>query len=602
MLAFHNRWMKLATMALILFVLSLLIVLSGAALGLWEWSALLPPALFIGIAFLQLYVMSGRYRAAFRVALSLAESTNDGVLISDEKNRILYVNDQLQKMSGYTQDELRGEYPNVFKSGVHGEDFYRNMWRDLKEKDFWQGEIWDKKKNGDLYAKELLIHTLRNRRGKVICYVAIQRDLSELKALEQEKDRLRYFHKESALPSETFVIEKMNQLIAGDVPFQTLYTKITNKAYLNEFHSPDKYVESLQGIRKRLKAKWDGVFALIDSEFFVFLSHKSMEGDFTAFLQSFIDTCEEAFSNGVIFETRLGVSAYPEHGSDAETIYQHAQIAHEKAFEYNNAYMVYHTDMKSEVRGEYEMLEAFKADLQNDRLTLYYQPIFEVGSNAVRGFETLMRWWNEDFSNPSPARFIPLAEKHGLMKEVDAFLIRQAMKDKKRFEAVYGEDVWMSLNVSVPQIHRSACLDVLIERAEEEDVDPASIVIEVTETDFTSQFETLRKQLKKVRGAGFKIALDDFGSGYSSLKRLHAMPMDFVKTDKYFLQSTEDGKRIIQSSVSLGEAFGFDVIAEGVETAEHMAYLRSVHARYAQGFHLARPLPLEEALAYKKRS
>lgn len=569
-------------------------------------STLVTFVIFLGALVLVWRITKEAYNM-FRIAERISDMSDDGVVVTDRQNKIVYANPSVLNTYGYSMEELRGRTPNVFKSGVHDDAFYREMWRSIHDKGAWSGEIWDVKKNGDHLLKTLHIDTIKDKKGNTLYHLAVHSDITEMKALEAERDLLANYDQETKLPNKRYLLRRMKALIAEEIPFQMVLMKVRNSVYLNDRYTKEEYTESFNELRKRLNADNDEIFyAQIDTEFFAFLTHKNVEtqDDFDHHVRSFVDLCEKPFSSGMRFKITAGALRFPKDGHGAEDLYNKAMVTFEISAAEQERYLLYKHDYHKTLSREHVLRDALYEALKNNEFSVRYQPIVELASDKIVGCEALLRWKSATLGEVSPEEFLPVAEKYGYVHEIGTFVIEQSLQDKQTFDKESQTPLYMSVNASVSQFGEQGLKSSLLKAIETYNHRAQDVCVEITESRFVEDYDVLNKDLRDLRRAGVHVSIDDFGTGYSSLKRLQEMEVDTLKIDQSFLKGypeKNDGD-LLKAMVQIGKSFAFRVVVEGVETKAQHEFLVQNGCDRAQGYYYAKPLLKETFLEQIKNS
>jgi len=542
-----------------------------------------------------------------RIIQGISELATDGVVITDKHNKIVYANPAVMDTYGYSFEELFGKTPSLFKSGIQDAAFYRAMWKSIREKGSWTGEIWDVKKNGDYILKNMRIETIKNSKGKVRYYLAVHRDLTEMQALQSEKELLINYDQDTQLPNKRYLLKRMQSLIDDQVPFQLVLSKVRNSVHLSDKHSQKQYTETFKELEKRLKKTVSASFyAQVDSEFFAVILHKRIKNEeaFHEQVQSVVDACEEPFTNALRFKMTAGALRFPEDGDEAKDLFNKAMVTFEISAAEGNRYLLYNHRFHKKLSWEYNVRDALYEAVQRTEFSLRYQPIVEFETGAIVGCEALIRWTSKTLGAVPPDSFLPIAEKYGFMTDIGAFIYETGFQDKRIFDQVSNRTLHMSVNASVHQFAEKDFADTFLRIVRDHDLPPQEVCLELTESSFVSDYNRLNKDLHALRKAGVRVAIDDFGTGYSSLKRLQTMEADVLKIDRTFLAGypeTSDGN-LLKAMVQIGKSSEFSVIVEGVETKAQHDLLEKSGCDAAQGYYYAKPLSKDEFVSALKNS
>ncbi len=574
-----------------------LFVFSGV-FGFFEASfvhyvVIIPATSFAGI--FAYIVITRHLRLTFTLAETIADTSHDGIVITDRKNRIVYANPTVVRSTGYKRAELVGMTPGDFKSGIHDKAYYERMWRSIHEQGHWRGEIWDRRKNGDLLPKDLTIRTVKDRRGNIRYHLGIHRDLTEIETLKKDKEMLLRTHPETGLPNELALRERMEELLERSVPFHLLLTKVNNKSALMASRDEKTYLGMFKPLSDALrKEERVTLYAQIDSEFFALLVYRGTQEEetFASYLRGYEKRLQEMADHlGTPLDCTSALVAHPEHGEETDDLTTAAHVTLAAAIEAGTSGMVFTASLQEELEGAQRLVEALRNAVENEEIAVAYQPIVALDEGKIAGFEALAR-----FQGHSPAVFIPLAERHGLIGEVGRLVRRQAFAAKKVFDGIHDESYLLTLNISVQEFANDTFLPEITRQCEETGVSPKDIVLEITESTYVSNYAAFNDFLRALKKEGFRIAVDDFGTGYSSLSHLQEMPVDMLKIDRSFVADLPATRSlgVIEAIIALGKAHELDIIAEGIEHADQAEIIKRLGGMFAQGFLFAKPLAEEE--------
>ncbi|MFW6298339.1 MAG: EAL and GGDEF domain-containing protein [Bacillota bacterium] len=538
---------------------------------------------------------------------SVLKSIDDAVVITNKHNRIIYANDQFLKITKSPYEKIVGKAPSYFKSGVHDPAFYASMWKSIQEKGMWYGEIWDKKEDGSLYSKDLLIRAIGKQYDKPRFYIGIFKDLTPYRTLEVRTEYERLHFLPTELPNEVYFAKLMRDKINKNVPFQLLYIRIANFSYLISAHTPENFYETLKKVKKRVESMKDTLtLGQIDRETLLLIREGTFnKDDFDGWIKQFKKTIETPIASMMKFDIRTGISLFPEHGNHPDDLLTKATLA----FDYTHKndvsdYTVFDNEYQKIISDEYSMRDAIIEGLENNEFYLVYHPIFsDSKSTTMIAVEALLRWDSKKYEAISPETFIPVAEKFYLMNRIGDFVMKEALKQKSLLDETFGKGIVMSINTSATQYESENLFNTLKKALSEKGIHAHEVMIELTESSIMANIDTTVKYLERLRELGVRIALDDFGVGFSSLNYLRSMPIDIVKIDRSFVSGypdTDDG-RLAKIIIDLSNALGLRVIAEGIETEKQADMLGQAGCHLYQGYHYTKPLSSENLMKYLRQ-
>ena len=551
-----------------------------------------------------------RQRAEDRLRQSAAvfENTREGVLVTDTELRITMVNRAFCDITGYAEQEVLGLNPSLLASGQHDRDFFAAIWSDIKSAGHWQGEIWNRRKNGEVYPELLSISAVKNELGQPVNYVGVFTDISKLKASEERLDFLAHHDPLTRLPNRLL----MNSRLEHAIEFATrekrklalLVIDLDRFKDVNDSYGHAIGDELLQQVADRLATRLRSVDTLTrlgGDEFTVLLESIVHEEDAARVANIIIAAlCEPWWlSNGVQVSigASIGISLFPEHGASAAELFQHADAALYRAKAEGRGRYKYFTEaMTHNARERIDMESRLHDALDWGDLRVYYQPQVDIASDRIVGAEALVRWQDKQRGLVPPDQFIPIAEETGLIGRIGEFVLRETCLQGKRWLDAGHRHLTLAVNLSPRQILRDD-INALVNRVLAETGFPASsLELELTESALMEREEETIATLNRLRAIGVRLAIDDFGTGYSSLSYLKRFPLDVLKIDKSFVDDIplqQDDMEIAATIISMGHTLGFKVLAEGVETAAQLDFLTKQGCDLYQGYLRSEPLTAE---------
>ncbi len=536
---------------------------------------------------------------------------SDAITITDKNNRIISVNKALEKITGYTQSELLGKNPSIFSSGIQNKSFYKTMWYKLIEKGSWKGEIYNKRKNGEIYPEELSLNTVKNKQGQITHYIAIFRDISERKKTENKLYSLANNEPLTGLKNRSYFIEQLKLYIDNPCYSRTslslLFIDINHFKEVNDVFGHHVGDKALKVIAKRIKnsiSHHDLVCCYGGDEFAILLLNSQKDNALLVAqrLQRNIEKPYQINDISLDISVSIGIAQYPDAGIDANTLLRNATQAMADVRHQQHSGIGFHSEqLQLQHLQKISLKEKLKKALTENKLSVYYQPIVNAANHKIEKFEALVRWHDEQEGFIPPNCFIPIAEEFGLITAVGQFVLKQACSDLKKLHNLGYSNISFSINRSINEFTTKQNEDDVISQAILAAQLPFNkITIEITETVAMSSNILTENVLQNLRANGVKIALDDFCTGYSSLSNLIEYHTDFLKIDKSFIDKITSDKscQILTSTlIDLAKKLDITVIAEGVETAEQFDLLKTYNCHYIQGYYFSPAKPIENCLA-----
>ncbi len=557
-----------------------------------------------------IYYLLHHDKQQLSVTSRIATETNDAVVITDKNTNIIYVNKAFEKATGYTKDEVMGLKTNYFKSGKYPPAFYKKMWHSINTTGSWQGELWDKKKNGLFYPKKLSIYAVKNSsNNEVEKYIGIFTDLTNIKEHQNNVNKLQNYNVETNLPNENLLRRLLDKNIDKNVEnFAVMCFSITNfnNFLLKSDDQSSTYVKAfLSSVEEMLQD--DDFIAQISKSIFVI--GISLSGEYKKvdnFVELFFEKSRKAHTvndEEVYFEVKAGISIYPDDGKTSNELINNAHIALESSIKLNKkSYVYFDNELKADFEREIQLNSLLRSAIANDELEVYYQPQVESTTGRVVGAEALLRWNSEEMGPVSPVVFIPLAEKSGLILEIGYWVMEQVFRDYPFLKCYMDSEFRISVNISSLQFMDKRLIPKFKELAWKYAVNLSNFEIEITESTFIEDIHSINRKLEEFRRLGITVAIDDFGTGFSSLSYLKHMYIDKLKIDRSFIKDypETDNGGIARVITSIAQELNLKVITEGAETGEQVAYLESIGCKYIQGFYYSRPLPKDDFSNYIK--
>lgn len=553
-------------------------------------------------------------RESANFAIKFYENTSDGVLMVDHNKKIVQVNPAISIITGYSDEDLIGQTPGILGSGLHTPEFYKHMSESVDIVGYFQGEVINKRKNGEIYNAILTIELVpdaenSNRKN----FIATLTDISELKERQNELIRLENYDYLTNLPNRRFLLEKLeNALKDAEVNSTKLAIcyidldqfKPINDKYGHSFgdrflcHLADEIVNSVR--------PEDTVARLGGDEFVVILKGLKDDLELSSLIDSLNAACVKNYNvlaENIKLSASMGVVVYPNVKGNADELIRFADQSMYKAKQQGRKRFVFFDSEKEDASiAHYVKLEQVREALGNNEFTLWYQPKVELSTNNVLGVEALIRWKKPDGKIIPAIDFINIIEGDDLDYQIGIFVIDRALRDQARWHKM-GVDISVSVNISPDHLLHPHFEEDLRRSIRKYNSNPKLIIVEILETSRISDFDAVIDRLRSCLKLGVCFSLDDFGTGYSSLGYLRALPTQEVKIDKSFifsmLKDSQD-KMIVQGIIDLSHALGRVVVAEGVETDEHISELKKMGADLIQGYGVSKPLPEENLLAWIK--
>jgi len=540
------------------------------------------------------------------LAARVFESSIEGITITDANGIIQSVNQAFTHITGYSQEEAVGNRPSILRSDRHDHAFYQAMWSTLLDTGKWEGDIWNRRKNGEIYPEYLIITAITDEYGRVTNYVAVFHDLTEIRSYEDQIHFQAYHDALTSLPNRLLMLDRLKVALGHAQHFShnvaVLCLDLDNFKHINDSlgHMAGDFL--LQQVAGRLKACVEDdttVARLGGDDFAILLEQCEDVKDVVVTAEKILDQFTTSF-NLTSYETfitaSIGITSFPDDGHDAETLLKNGELAMYRAkIEGKNRYQFFTKGMNSKVIHRLSLENRLRMALDREEFLVYYQPKVSIGSGEILGMEALVRWQTTDGQVISPLDFIPLAEETGLIVPIGEYVLRKACVDTGNW-LKNNKKLSVSVNLSARQFKEKGLVETLVAIVCEAGLPVAHLELEVTESVVMGNEQEAIKQLLEFKDAGIRLALDDFGTGYSSLQYLRMMPIDTLKIDRSFIKDipgNKDSSSIATTIVSLAQALNLELVAEGVENREQLEFLSLQNSKdmQIQGYLFSPPLP-----------
>jgi len=548
-----------------------------------------------------------------RIAQEVIRSMNEAVAVCDLEFRFLTVNPAFTRIAGWREDEVAARSTALLNCSQHSAEHYLAIREQLVRTGHWRGELWQRRKDGDEFLSWAEISEVRDADGVRTHFVSVISDITDRKRTEQELRYLANYDALTGLPNRTMVSERIGHAIIrarrGGHRVAVLFLDLDRFKHVNDsmgHAAGDRMLKAAGSRLRQVVREGDSVARLGGDEFTVVLEDVASRAEAERVAEKIIAAFEQPLEldNGqeVVISPSIGISLYPDHGQVPTDLLKFADTAMYQAKEHGRkTWMVYTEAMDAAARLRATTVAALRKALERNELSLVYQPKLSLLDERITGVEALLRWRSGDLGNVSPGVFIPIAEETGMIIEIGDWVVEQACAQLARWRDAGVRDVTMSINVSVAQLLRGDLIRRLCDVLAEYDIAPNQIELELTESMVMANAEQSITTLRRLKAIGVTLAIDDFGTGYSSLSYLKRLPIDTLKIDKEFvgdITTDPDDEAITATVIAMAHSLGLNVVAEGVESAEQVEYLREQDCDEVQGHWLAFPLSPDQCLAF----
>jgi diguanylate cyclase (GGDEF)-like protein/PAS domain S-box-containing protein len=573
---------------------------------------------WVALSALAIYLLCARFDRANRLAQPLQENrerlrqaaavfdcTREGVLVTDREGVIIHVNRAFMEITGYGSEDVQGQRPDMFKSGRHPPDFYRAMFAALESTGEWSGEIWNRRKSGEIYPQWQTIRLIHDDNGQPSQFVAVFSDISAIKNSEHELMYLAHHDPLTDLPNRLLFTDRAEQALASAQVHKRgcalLMIDLDHFKMINDSLGHSVGDQLLKAVAERLGAMFGPGITLArlgGDEFAVLAESCPQLVQAAALAQRIIDGLKEPFlidGHPLFINTSIGISLFPSDALSVEQLLRNADSALFKAKSTGrNDYALYTEELTAHVQQRVEIAFELRRALDRQELRVHYQPVHDLKTSRLIGVEALVRWQHPQRGLVSPAEFIPVAERTGLIAEIDAWVMAQACRQMCLWQQDGVVLSFVAVNVSSRLFARRELYQQVAQVLRETGLEPAFLELEVTESAVMEDPEVALEQMHRLRELGVRLAIDDFGTGYSSLLRLKRLPVQKLKIDQGFVAGLpwdDDDAAISRVIIALAQSMGMQVHAEGIEQVEQAAFLLEHGCDLGQGYWFGRPVP-----------
>jgi len=547
------------------------------------------------------------------LAASVFTHAREGIMITRADGHILEVNDTFTAITGYTREEALGHNPRMLQSGVQGPEFYASLWRALREVGHWDGEVWNRRKSGELYPQLTTISAVSDEQGATSHFVALFSDISKIKEHERQLEHIAHFDALTGLPNRVLLADRLHHAMAQSHRHERLlavaYLDLDGFKAINDAHGHAVGDRFLAGLAMRMKSvlrEGDTLARLGGDEFAAVFLDLASVGESTQVLARLASAAAEPVRVDQLSlqaTASIGVTFFPQPDTvDADQLLRQAdQAMYQAKLAGKNRYHIFDPDQDRNARGHHESIERIRLALEAREFVLLYQPKVNMRTGAVVGAEALIRWQHPERGLLPPALFLPVIEDHPLSVDLGEWVVDSALSQMERWKAG-GLDLPVSVNVGARQLQDPSFVKGLSRLLmAHPSIEPARLELEILETSALLDVRQVGQVLTACRQLGMSCALDDFGTGYSSLSYLKRLPAQVLKIDQSFVRDMlddPDDLAILEGVLGLANAFHRQAIAEGVESVEHGVMLLQLGCELAQGYGIARPMPAEDLPAW----
>ena len=539
-----------------------------------------------------------------KLAASVFENIDEGIIVTDKDLKILSVNSAIQTMFGYVSVECLGNTPKIFKSKLHDEHFYEEMWYEINENGSWKGKLKDRTKEGTVVTTWVSISVVKDAQGKILNYISIHTNLEAIIKSQEKIDFLAYHDTLTQLPNRVSFEESIEHSIKlahrKKTKLAILFIDLDRFKVINDTLGHYVGDELLKEVARKIRAVLRDVdmLARIGGDEFVVTIENIASGEEPAIVADKIlytlSQPIDALGHTLNTSASIGIACYPDNADDVVTLLKHADSAMYRAKELGKNRLNFFTEeLSSKMRERLEIEQELRQAIKENELYLNFQPQYDMQTKSVVSAEALLRWNNKKLGIIGPDTFIPIAEDSGMIIEIGDFVFREACSFMRELKDKGHILERMAINVSSQQFQEANIVDKFKGFAQEYSIEHSSIEIEITERYIMESTTGNMDTLDELRACGFKISIDDFGTGYSSMSYLKKLPIDTIKIDKSFVDDLpvdSNNVAITKAIIALSHSLGYQTVAEGIETQEQEDFLAENLCDIGQGYFFSRPI------------
>jgi len=543
-----------------------------------------------------------------RLASAVFDSTLEGVLVTNANGVIVHVNRAFMEITGYRPDEVLGQTPKTFKSGRHGPEFYERMFKTILSAGQWSGEIWNRRKSGEIYPQWQSIRSIKDDKGAITHFVAVFSDITMVKHSERELAHLAHYDPLTGLPNRLLFIDRAEQAQTharrNKQSLALLLIDLDHFKHINDSLGHNVGDEVLKAVGVRLTGLLEKGLTLArmgGDEFAVLVENPQHAIQAAELAQAMLDDLREPFAiegQQLFLTASIGISLFPNDALSAEQLLRNADAALFQAkSQGRESYALYTEQLTADAQRRVQLAGELRRAIVHNELCVFYQPIHNLKTRRIEGVEALVRWQHPQHGMVSPGEFIPVAEQSGLIADIDNWVLTESCRQMCQWLKDGVPLSFVAVNVSTRLFSRGDLDRRVAKVLDETGLAPGYLELEVTESAVMDDPEQAIEQMHRLRELGLKLSIDDFGTGYSSLLRLKRMPVQKLKIDQGFvagLPDDDDDIAIVHAIIALARAMGMRVLAEGIEQADQANFLLQNHCELGQGYWFAKPMPAEQ--------
>jgi len=547
-----------------------------------------------------------------RLSSTVFEHSSEAIIITDAQSKVIDCNQAYTDITGYSLSEIIDQNPNKVSSGRHDKEFFRVMWDCINKDGCWTGEIWDRRKNGEIFPKRLSINAVFDNKNRVSHYIGVFNDITHIKETEEKLENLAFKDALTGLPNRQLFHERLTHELKHasrqNTKLALFFIDLDQFKRVNDTLGHFTGDQLLQEVTKRLLGcvrENDTVARLGGDEFTIILTNLSSSGVAADIALEIINSIRKAIyiqGHELFVGASIGISLYPDDSDKKDILIRYADAAMYHAKDKGRGNFQFFSEKINQRNQKRSKLESsLRRAIKNEEFELYYQPQIDIFSQQIIGSEALIRWNDPENGQISPLDFIPIAEENGLILEIGRWAFQRTCKHLRHCIDSGIKVIRVAVNLSAVQFRDDGLIEMITTALEQENISHEWIELEITESAIMENADNAVSILEKLSAIGIRISIDDFGTGYSSLAYLKKFPIDKLKIDREFIKDLPDNNDDIvltTTMINLATSMGIDVLAEGAETQEQIDFLRNKKCQYVQGYYYSKPLPEKEFIKF----
>lgn len=550
---------------------------------------------------------------ALELSAKVFAQSREGIIISNGNNQIISINSAFTDITGYLAEDVIGKNPNMLSSGRHKYNFYQAMWKDLSTNNYWQGEVWNRRKNGEIFPEWMTISAVKDKQGQIVNYIAIFADISQHKETEAQIEHMAHYDPLTDLPNRILLKAHIDhELITAErnnTQFALLFLDLDHFKNINDSLGHSIGDQLLIEVAQQLKSvvrEEDTISRLGGDEFNILLPDTNFKGAATV-AEKVVKALSKAIyieQNQLHISVSIGISLFPKNGQDYEALYKNADTALYQAKDKGrNQYQFFTHEMQILAMRRMEIENHLRHAVAKNELVLFYQPLIDAKTKKITGAEALLRWMHPEWGMVSPAEFIPIAEDTGLIIPIGDWVLEQAITQTKTWHDAGYKPITIAVNLSLAQFNESVLFEKVNNILQRVKLAPHYLELELTESIAMKNADSAIKITQQLAALGIQLSIDDFGTGYSSLSYLQRFSLHKLKIDQSFTQKMlecKETENIVTAIISLAKSLNIKTLAEGVETLEQLNMLLIKGCDEIQGYYYSKPVAADKFIKLLK--